>query len=167
MLVIEPMKTLVLGLGNPVVRDDAVGLHVAARLRELLAGRRDVEVAEDCRGGLHLMERMIGFDRALVIDAIATGAAPGTIHRLAPNDIPTQRSASTHDMNFPTALAFGRASGAHLPEDDQILLVGIEAQDILTFGEEMTPAVAEAVPRAVRMVLAALHETTFHSSNAS
>ena len=68
------MKTLIIGLGNPLVTDDSVGLRVVEELRPLLADRPDVEVSEDYWGGLRLMERMIGFDRAIVIDAIQTGA---------------------------------------------------------------------------------------------
>ena len=87
------MKTLVIGLGNPLVTDDSVGLRVAAELKTRLAGRPDVEVDEDYWGGLRLMERLVGCDRAIVIDAIHTGAPPGTIHRLTPDDHPhaTQR----------------------------------------------------------------------------
>jgi len=147
------MKTLVLGLGNPIVRDDSIGLRVAAQLRERLADRPGVEVDEDYWGGLRLMERLVGFDRAVVIDAIQTGAEPGTIHVLAPSAIPTQRSASAHDVNLPTALAFGRQAGLKLPEDDRIRLVGIEVVDILTFGDDCTPAVAAALPRAVKTVI--------------
>ena len=154
------MRTLILGLGNPLVSDDSVGLRVAAELRKLLAGRPDVTVAEDYWGGLRLMEQMVDYDRAIVIDAIQTGAPPGTLHHLGPGDIPTQRSASSHDMNLPTALVLGRQAGLHLPEDRNILLVGIEAEDILNFGEACTPAVAAAVPRAVADVLAALDRTT-------
>ncbi len=150
------MKILVLGLGNPVVADDSVGLHVAAQLKGLLADRPDVEVDEDYWGGLRLMERMIGFDRAIVIDAICTGAPPGTIHRLTPGAVPTQRSASAHDVNLPTALAFGRRAEAHLPPDENILLVAIEAEDILTIVEQCTPAVQAAIPHAVRIVMEAL-----------
>lgn len=155
------MKTLVLGLGNPLVSDDSVGLRVVAELRPLLADRKDVEVAEDYWGGLRLMERMVGYDRAIVIDAICTGARPGTIHQLTPHCIPTQRSASAHDVNLPTALEFGRCAGALLPNDEDILLVGIEAEDILTFGQECTPAVQAAIPRAVRDVLKALDSPKF------
>ncbi len=150
------MKTLILGLGNPLVADDRVGLCVAAELKRVLAGRPDVDVEEDYWGGLRLMERMVGYDRAIVIDAIQTGAPPGTIHQLHPNSIPTQRSASAHDVNLPTALALGRQLGERLPSDDQILLVAIEAADILTISEECTPAVAAAIPAAVRVVLDAL-----------
>ena len=68
-----PTKTLILGLGNPLVTDDSVGLRVVERLKPLLAEQGDVEVSEDYWGGLRLMERMIGFDRAIVVDAIQTG----------------------------------------------------------------------------------------------
>ncbi len=154
----ERMKTLIIGLGSPLLTDDSVGLHVARRLAELLAGRPGVEVVEDYRGGLQLMERLTGYDRAVVVDAIVTGAEPGTLHRLRPGDIPTQKSASAHDVNLPTALELGRQLGARLPADENILLVGVEAEDILTFGERCTPKVEAAIPRAVEAVLAALSE---------
>ena len=75
-----------------------------------------MDVSEDYWGGLRLMERMIGFDAAIVVDAIQTGAAPGTIHLLTPDGIPTQRSASAHDVNLSTALEFGRRAGANCPK---------------------------------------------------
>ena len=152
----QGMKTLIIGLGNPLVTDDSVGLRVVEQLKPLLADRSDVEVSEDYWGGLRLMERMIGFDRAIVVDAIQTGALPGTIHLLTPEGIATQRSASAHDVNLSTALEFGRRAGARLPENGRIRLVGIEAADTLTFGEQCTPLVGAAVPRAVEAVLKAL-----------
>jgi hydrogenase maturation protease len=147
------MRTLVLGLGNPLITDDAVGLRVVERLKPLLAGRADVEIEEDYWGGLRLMERMIGFDRAIVVDAIQLGSPPGTIHLLTPDGVPTQRSASAHDVNLSTALKFGRQAGARLPENARIQIVGIEAADVLNFGEQCTPAVEAAIPSAVEAVL--------------
>ena len=146
-------RTLVIGLGNPLVSDDSVGLRVAAELKKLLVGRDDVDVTEDYWGGLRLMERMIGYERAVVVDAICTGAAPGTIHHLTTDSIATQKSASAHDVNLPTALAFGRRAGAKLPADEDVRLVGIEAEDLINFNDECTPAVAAAIPRAVREVI--------------
>ncbi|MFH1681673.1 MAG: hydrogenase maturation protease [Candidatus Eisenbacteria bacterium] len=152
------MRTLVLGLGNPILRDDGVGIRVAERLRPLLADRPDVTVDEDFWGGLRLMERMIGYDRAIVIDAVAPGGEPGRIRFLRPDSIPTQRSSSAHDVNLPTALELGRVAGAHLPPTEEIFLVGIEAADVLTFGETFTPEVEAAVPRATEAVLTILDE---------
>jgi hydrogenase maturation protease len=146
-------RTLVIGLGNPLVSDDSVGLRVAELLKPRLAGRENVDVTEDYWGGLRLMERMIGYDRAVVIDAIYTGASPGTIHHLETGSIATQKSASAHDVNLPTALAFGRRAGAHLPSDENVRLIGIEAEDLVNFNEQCTPAVAEAIPRAVEAVI--------------
>jgi len=99
------------------------------------------------------MERMIGYDRAIVIDAICSGAVPGTIHHLSTEMLATQRSASAHDVNLPTALAFGRQAGAPLPSDQNVRLVGIEAEDVVNFSERCTPAVAEAIPRAIDEVV--------------
>jgi hydrogenase maturation protease len=154
-----PVKTLIIGLGNPLITDDSVGLRVAEVLKPRLADRTDVEVAEDYWGGLRLMERMIGFDRAIVVDAIQTGAPPGTIHLLTPDGIPTQRSASAHDVNLATALEFGRQAGAHLPTNGHIQLVAVEAEDVLSFGEQCTPSVQAAMASAVEAVLKALDAT--------
>jgi hydrogenase maturation protease len=156
------LKTLVIGLGNPLVRDDSVGLRVVKHLEQLLPAEANVDVTEDYWGGLRLMERMIGYDRAIVVDAICTGAPAGTITVLGPHDLATQKSASAHDVTLPTALAFGRQAGAHLPPDDAIQLVGIEAEDILTFSEECTPQVAAAIPRAARLVMSLLES---HGAN--
>lgn len=151
------MRTLVIGLGNPILRDDSVGLRVAQALREKVNGDSDLVIEEDYWGGLRLMEQMIGFDRAFIVDAIQTGAPPGTIHVLTPDQIPTQRSASAHDVNLPTALAFGRTAGAHLPSSEDITLIGIEADDVSTFDTELSPEVEAAIPEVLERILAELH----------
>jgi hydrogenase maturation protease len=150
------MKTLIIGLGNPLLRDDSVGLRLVKELKGLFTDNPDIEVTEDYWGGLRLMERMVGYDRAIIVDAICTGAPPGTIHLLSPEDIPTQRSASAHDVNLPTALEFGRQAGAHLPTSENILLVGIEASDVQTFDENLSSEVEAALPNAVNQILSAL-----------
>ena len=150
------MTTLIIGLGNSLLRDDAVGLRVASQVRAALGGREDVEVVEEACGGLRLMERMVGFDRAILIDAIRSGRPPGTVVTLDPREIDTQHSASSHDVNLPTALALGRRTGARLPADDRLSVIAIEAEDVETFGEEMTAAVEAAVPSAAARVLTVL-----------
>lgn len=153
----QTMRTLILGLGNPILKDDGVGLHVIDALPSRLADEEDIVVDKDFWGGLRLMERMIGFDRAIIVDAIRTEKGPpGTLFQMSSDDIPTQRSASVHDVNLPTALQLGRQAGAHLPSDDNIVLIGIEAQDVLTFDEGMSPAVERSVPEAVNLVMTLL-----------
>ena len=146
-------QVLVIGLGNPLISDDSVGLRIAERLAARLAGCPRVEVAQDYWGGLRLMERMIGYEAAIVVDAICTGATPGTIHHLSVQGTATRRSASAHDVNLPTALAFGRRAGASLPTDDQVWLVGVEAEDVIHFSDHCTPAVTAAIEPAVEEVI--------------
>ena len=145
------MRTLVLGLGNPLLGDDAVGLKVAALVRARLHGVSGVDVGEEEAGGLRLMERMTGYDRAVLVDAAVTGGTPGEVRRLSPDDLPTQRTANAHGIDLPRALALGRQLGYPMPAE--VRIVAIEAESVLEFRYDMTPAVAAAVEPAVAAVL--------------
>lgn len=146
------MKTLVLGLGNPILTDDAVGFAVATALRKRL-DREDVIVGEASLGGLSLLEFIVGYDRVIIIDAIRTRAGqPGRIHRLSPDEFQgSPRAVWTHDVTFATALELGRQLNMDIPKE--IVILGIEAADVDVFGEELTPKVAAAVPRVAELVL--------------
>jgi hydrogenase maturation protease len=147
------VTTLILGLGNPILGDDAAGLLAAREVQARLRWRPDVEVDEEYRGGLRLMERLVGYDRAILIDAICTGTHPaGTILRLGPDDLPTQHTASVHDANLPTALQLAADMGLPVPQD--IAIFAVEASQVLEFAETCTPAVGAALPRLVEAVLA-------------
>jgi hydrogenase maturation protease len=151
------MRILVLGLGNPLLGDDAVGLKVAALVRQRLAGAPGVEVEEGEAGGLRLMEQMRGFDRAIVVDAAVTGGPPGEIRFSAPGGPPTQRTAAAHGIDLPRALALGRQLGYVMPS--VVRVVAIEAESVLEFRREMTPRVAAAVEPAVAAVLGEIAAT--------
>ncbi|MBI5084803.1 MAG: hydrogenase maturation protease [Acidobacteria bacterium] len=148
---------MIVGLGNPVLADDSVGLHVAAELRRRLAGRNGFTTLELYSGGLLLMEAMAGHDRAIVIDAMVGGGPAGAIHRLGPEDLPRTRTTnSTHDSSLPVALELGRAAGLRLPAD--IRIWAIEAADVETFSQRLTPQVALASRRVVGEVMRELAE---------
>lgn len=148
------MKTLVLGLGNPILTDDGVGIHVVRQVAAACA-RPDVAFAEAAAGGLRLLELIAGHDRLILVDAIQTpDGRPGQIYRLALGDLRTSRHAgSTHDLSFQEAIAWGRRLGLMLPADEAIAIVAIEAADVLSFGESLTPAVAAALAPAAQMIL--------------
>ena len=155
------MKTLVLGLGNPILTDDGVGVHVAEAVRAALPPDTSVEVSEASVGGLRLMERVVGYDRVILIDALYNEHhQPGAIHRLTLADLrdisPTQHSASAHDTNLITALEMGQRLGLSLPKE--FIIYAIEVENIVDFGEEPTPAVAEAIPKVAAAVLEELNE---------
>jgi hydrogenase maturation protease len=152
------MRTIVIGIGNPVLSDDSVGVQVARRLASQPIEREDVRITELYTGGLDLMEAMVGFDRAIVIDAmISPGGRPGTIYRLEESDwLQTRNSSSTHDASLAMALELGRMTGLHLP--DRITAWAVEAQDVETIGEELTDEVSRAVPTLVRLLLQQMNE---------
>jgi hydrogenase maturation protease len=159
------MKTLVVGLGNPILTDDGVGVKVAYAVRAALAsGRvRDVTVTEASVGGLRLMEMMLGYDRAILIDALQhCDARPGSIRRMTLEDLrtisPTQHSACAHDTSLVTALEMGSQLGLPLPK--KITVYGVGVENITYFGEEPTPAVARAIPEVAAAVLDELSRST-------
>ena len=149
------MKTIVIGLGNPILGDDGVGWEVAQEISKLeLCISSSVVV--DCLsvGGLTLMERLVGFNRAIVVDALQTALHPvGTVIHMKLEDLPEQvagHMTSAHDVNLKTALQLGREMGAHLP--DEIIIVGIVVNSVIDFSKDLSPKVESAVPKAVKLV---------------
>jgi hydrogenase maturation protease len=168
-------STLVLGLGNPILGDDGVGWRVVEAAQE--AWRRGTDerrttddethssfvirhsssIEFDCfsLGGLALMERLVGYDRAVLVDAIQTrDGVPGAIYRLTLDDLPTLHADSAHDASLKAALALGRQLGARLPEET--VIYAVEAVNLYDFDETLSPPVAASVERAAEMVLAEL-----------
>ncbi|RMF37387.1 MAG: hydrogenase maturation protease [Chloroflexi bacterium] len=152
-------RTLVLGLGNPILTDDGVGVRVAEMVKAALPPDTPIEVRHLSVGGLTLMEAMVGYERVILVDAFRRrDGTPGTIHRLTLEELravsPTQHIASPHDASLVTALEVGRRMGLPLPKE--ITIYAVEVENITDFGEEPTPAVARAIPRVAAAVLAEL-----------
>ena len=152
-----PGRIVVLGLGNPLLSDDAAGLAVAAELTRLLAERpiAGVEVATSTRGGFELIDLLTGFERAVIVDAlVTTDPCPGRVHRLEPGQVSgSARLVGSHDIGLAGALELARALGIAMPAI--VTVLGVEAADVTTFAETPTPEVAEAVVRLARE----LHES--------
>jgi hydrogenase maturation protease len=155
------LKTLVLGLGNPILTDDGVGIQIVRRVASRVAHSEsaipnpELSLAEASVGGLRLLDALAGYERVIMVDAIQTGdSQPGEVYRLHPNDLFASRhSGSSHDLTLPAALILGRSVGMDLPRDENIDILAVEAEDVLTFGEECTPAVAAAIPQVVQMIV--------------
>ena len=151
----HPGVTLVLGLGNQLLGDDGIGWLVARRVADEMAARDEVEVDWVALGGLRLMERLVGYERAVLVDAASTGeTGPGVVRTLTLDELPERsagRLGSPHDMSLAAALALGRSLGAPLPE--RPLVVTVEAEPALEVGEGLSPLVAAALPRATEAVL--------------
>ena len=165
--VYRPPSTLIVGLGNPILGDDGVGWKVAEEVkRELEIGeltghspifQSSVEVEFFALGGLSLMERLVGYDRAVIIDAVQTQKPPGAVSIFRLEDFPDRSGANltaAHDTSLQKALALGRQLGSHLPTE--VWVVGVEAERLYDFSETLTPAVEAAVRRAAQAVLTLL-----------
>jgi hydrogenase maturation protease len=152
-------QDLVVGLGNPILTDDGVGLcvarEVARRLPELgLANDVDVELAEV--GGFALLELLIDRRRVVLVDAVLLpGVVPGTLRQLSADEFrASSRLRSVHELDLGTALKLGEALGLKMPQE--ITVFAIQADDTVTFAERLTPAVAAIVPEAVSRILSVL-----------
>lgn len=152
-------KILIIGLGNPILGDDRIGWRVveefSARISQATtSSASSIEVDYLSLGGLSLMERMIGYERVILVDAIYTGKKPlGTVSTFPIEALPGQSSghiSSAHDTSLKDALQVGRSMGASLPK--WIDVVAIEAQTLYEFSEELTPPVTAAIPVAVQAV---------------
>ena len=145
--------TVIIGMGNPLLSDDGVGIAVAVAVAEQLQQQIDLSVTELHTGGIRLMEAMAGFKRAVVVDAMLSGAPPGTVQRFDPREfVTTKNTFSSHDTDFATAYDLGRMAGVSLPE--QVSFWGIEAREFDLFGERFSDEVAAALPGAIRRIVA-------------
>ncbi len=149
------IKTLVIGLGNPILTDDGAGILAARLVAEQLPPDSSVDVVELAVGGLSLMEAMVDYERVILLDALyAPDGKPGQVVQFSAGELPeTLNSTSAHDVNLPTALRLGRDLGATLPSTTAIQVVGVYAQEVLTFGDTPTPPVAAAIPEMAGLVL--------------
>lgn len=160
----DHLGILVVGLGNPILGDDGIGWRVAEAVESALSEENpaelDVEIACFALGGLSLMEHLIGFDQAIIIDAVQTSAGtPGQVYDLCLADLPDLSAGhltAVHDTSLQTALKLGQEMGAKLPSE--VRVVGIEAEKVYDFSEILSPAVEAAIPEATRLVLNLVNE---------
>ena len=149
------MKTLVAGIGSTIRTDDGVGVAVVRALGEVaLPG--EVDRVELGTAGLGLAEQADGYEQLIVVDAIVSGAEPGTIQLLDGAEVARAvHLGQGHEADLPVSLAVAqKLLGQRMPA--RVLVVAIEAADLTTFSEQLSPAVRAAVPRAVDRVLGLL-----------
>ncbi len=143
------MTTLILGLGNSDFGDDGFGPLVVERLRPRLGDRPDIEFDTLCVVGLTAVERMAGYDRAVLIDALDAGLERGTLWVGPLDELPTGAALGSHDLSLPAALRMARQMG--LPVPRQVIAVAVQLADAAP-DRGLSRPVAVAVPRAVRVV---------------
>lgn len=150
------MRTLLLGMGNPFLSDDAVGVRLARELKPRLTACPELEVVEECSvGGLDLLDVLRGYERVIVLDSLQTvDAVAGAWHYFDARALrETEHLTNLHDANLATALELGRRVGVPLPESEDVHIFAVEVEDSVTFSERMSPALERGFPRYSEAIL--------------
>jgi hydrogenase maturation protease len=149
-------RTLVMGVGNPLMRDEGVGVRVAEVLMAHFDFPSEVEVIDAGTMGLGIINLFRDIDRLLVVDAVdGTGEPPGTVVRMTPEELaPNQVMHSLHDVRLADVLSSAELAG-HRPDAE---CVGVQIERIEQFVVGLTPDVEAALPAAVSAVLTLLGE---------
>lgn len=134
---------LVLGLGNPVLSDDSVGLRVVEALqsREL----EGVDVRE-CFSDLDIFEGLASYDHVIFVDAVESGGEPGTVYEVSLSEIGPKLSTHNFDLNLIKYIESMEGSGP------QITVLAVEVKDIQTISENCSPEVEEAISKILNTV---------------
>lgn len=148
------LNLIILGLGNPILSDDAVGLHVIEELEKLFAENPmpGVTLQLGTRAGFELLDYLTGFDHAIIIDAFqATEPEPGRVRCIDPEDIRgSTRLIAVHEINLDTVFKLALKLNIAMPE--KVEIIGIEVEEIYSFSEKLSPAVEAAVGPLARQV---------------
>lgn len=141
----------IIGIGNPLMGDDGIGIAAVSAL-EKEGVPEGVEIIDGGTGGLTLLTLMEGAKRVILVDAVETGREPGTILRLAGEDLEPETSASSlslHSSGLPEVLALGRALGTLPP----LILFGVQPDSV-----EVRLGLSEPVAAALPSLLALIRE---------
>lgn len=144
---------LVLGLGNDILSDDAIGLMVARELQSRFARHPLIEVHAVCEMGLGLLDYIAGHQALLVVDSVQTGKIPpGQVHEVGEADLPALPGMSPHFLGVGEILTLGRRLQHVMP--GQVTIFAVEVADTTTIREQLTPPVAAALPQVVERAAA-------------
>lgn len=144
------MKTLILGLGNPILSDDGVGIRLAYELEKKAPA---CDVIATSEAGIALLDYIVGYDKLIIIDSIMSGKGkPGELYKLGLEDIGRGVSlSSSHGVDIATAFTLGEKLGYHMPKE--VSIYAIEIADNTTFAEGCTRAVEERIPSIVSEII--------------
>jgi len=143
----ELLRAVVLGVGNILLRDEGVGVHVVREL-ERLGVPKGVELVDGGTAGFGLASTMTSARVLIVIDAIDSEGAPGSVLRLAPEDLPRNQPSWAHQTGVLEVLDLAAAEGSR----PMTVIFGVIPGSV-EWGSELTPEVAAAVRTVADLVL--------------
>jgi hydrogenase maturation protease len=147
------MKTIILGVGNQILGDDGVGIHVVNELKKQL-NNPNITIDEAITGGMNLLELLLGYDKAIIVDAVKTeDGENGEVKRIPLGDFSTKHSCNPHDVSLIEAIEMAKKMGEDRTPRE-IIVIGVMMKEIpCEFGEKLSNKIAAAVPKAVDMTL--------------
>jgi hydrogenase maturation protease len=150
----KSLRITILGVGNILLCDEGVGVRVVERLSRQYRFPDNVQVLDGGVLGIRLMGIIGSTDVLIVVDAVKNRQPPGTLYRMAGDEIPRRvlTKQSMHQMDLAEVLALCAA----IDINPSTIVVGIEPEDITTLGVELTPTIAALVDELVAMVLVEL-----------
>jgi hydrogenase maturation protease len=150
---IKKMKTMILGVGNKILGDDGVGVHVANELKKHIQNP-NITIDEAITGGMNLLDLILGYDKVIIIDAVKSETEKdGEVRRIHLTDFSTMHSCNPHDVSLSEAIEMAKKLGeTRIPKE--IIIIGVMMRQIpCEFGENLSKKIAAAVPIAVKMTL--------------
>lgn len=130
----KPKQTIVVGLGNPLMADEGIGVVLIEELNKLAAAGElptdDVEYYDGGTGGMYLLHTIAGREKAVLLDCCLMGADPGTIRRFTPDDVASVKQMahlSLHEVDILKVLELAKQIGSC---PDEIVIFGIEPVSI-------------------------------------
>jgi hydrogenase maturation protease len=149
---------LVLGIGNILLKDEGVGVHIVNKLKEMSLPD-NVEVLDGGTAGLDLVDFIADRGKLIVIDAVNAGEKPGTVYRLTEEnlDIKPKAIMSFHDIDFMDAIHMSETMGN---KPKEVVVIGVEPKD-MSDGLELSPEIEERVPRIIELVMEELKNKEF------
>ncbi len=143
-------KTVVLGVGNLLLRDEGVGVHIIEKLREKEIGQ-EVELIDGGTSLSDFLPRLEGISKLIIVDAIKLGGKPGRTYRICVDDSLIKAGrviTSLHQLGVLEALALAEKMGKLPPT----VIIGIEPKE-MTYGLELSPEIQRRIGKMINLIL--------------
>jgi hydrogenase maturation protease len=142
---------LVLGVGNVLLRDEAIGVRVVEKLQETYSFSPNVDLMDGGTLGLSLLDPIYRSDYVIVVDAVQNGQEPGTLYRLPAEELNKRLKFknSLHQLDLVETLVYAEMMGKR----PDAVIIGVEPADISPWGTEMTEIVQSRLPEMCSRVL--------------
>ena len=143
-------RTLVLGIGNILLRDEGVGVRVVEAMRRLALGQ-DIDYIDGGTSGADLLDEVADRPKVIVVDAAKADAAPGTVFRFGVDDLMQggEHALSLHEFGLLETLMAAKHLGCAPRE---VVIFGVQPKEVHA-GLELSREVAGVLPKVIELVL--------------